>query len=49
VLPFVHLSAHGGYTLFRRFEFSESRDPVPGGEYELRNGMVSGVDLGIGG
>jgi hypothetical protein len=48
VLPFLHLTVHGGYTLFRRFEFSQGRDPAPGGEYELRNGMVFGVDLGVG-
>jgi hypothetical protein len=34
--------------LFRRFEFSQSRQPVPGGKYELANGMVYGVDLGFG-
>jgi D-alanyl-D-alanine carboxypeptidase len=49
VLPFLHVTVHGGYTLFRRFEFSQGSDPVPGGEYELRNGMVFGVDLGVGG
>jgi D-alanyl-D-alanine carboxypeptidase len=48
VLPFVHVTVHGGYTLYRRFEFSEGRDPVPGGEYELKNGTVFGVDLGVG-
>ncbi len=48
VLPFLHLTAHAGYTLHRRFEFSQGRDPVPGGEYELSNGMVFGVDLGVG-
>jgi len=48
VLPFLHVTVHGGYTLFRRFEFSEGRDPVPGGEYELDNGAVFGVDLGVG-
>lgn len=49
ILPFLHLTVHGGYTLFRRFEFSEGRDPAPGGEFELGNGAVFGVDLGIGG
>jgi len=48
VLPFVHLTIHGGHTLYRRFEFSEGRDPVPGGEYELNDGPVFGVDLGVG-
>jgi hypothetical protein len=48
ILPFLHLTVHGGYTLHRRFEFSEGRDPVPDGEYELDNGMVMGIDLGIG-
>ena len=47
-LPFLHLTVHGGHTLFRRFEFSEGRDPVPGGKYELSNGMVFGIDLGVG-
>lgn len=49
ILPSLHLTIHGGYTLYRRFEFSEGRQPVPGGEYELANGMVFGVDLGVGG
>ncbi|MDM7915927.1 MAG: DUF6268 family outer membrane beta-barrel protein, partial [Candidatus Eisenbacteria bacterium] len=48
LLPFLHVTAHGGYTLYRRFEFSQGRDPVPGGEYEPSNGMVFGLDLGIG-
>ncbi len=48
VLPFVHLTVHGGYTFYRRFEFSQGRELVPGQEYELRNGLVYGVDLGIG-
>lgn len=48
VLPFLHVTVHGGYTLYRRFEFSEGRDPAPGGEYELSNGVVFGADLGIG-
>jgi D-alanyl-D-alanine carboxypeptidase len=48
VLPSVHLTIHGGYTLFRRFEFSESRHPVPGGKYDLANGLVYGIDLGVG-
>lgn len=48
ILPFLHLTAHGGYTFYRRFEFSEGRDPVPGGEFELRNGMIFGLDLGVG-
>lgn len=45
----LHLTVHGGHTLLRRFEFSQSRQPVPGGKYELANGMVYGVDLGFGG
>lgn len=48
ILPFVHLTVRGGHSLFRRFEFSQGRNPVPGGEYELRNGAVFGVDLGVG-
>ena len=48
ILPFVHVTVHAGYTFYRRFEFSEGRDPVPGGEYELKNGPVLGVDLGVG-
>jgi len=48
VLPFLHLTIHGGYTLYRRFEFSQGRHPVPGGKYELANGMVYGIDLGVG-
>jgi hypothetical protein len=47
-LPPLHVTVHGGYTLYRRFEFSEGRDPAPGGEYELSNGAVFGVDLGVG-
>ncbi len=45
----LHLTVHGGYTFYRRFEFAQGRDPVPGGEYELKNGTVFGVDLGVGG
>ncbi len=48
ILPFVDLTVHGGYTVFRRFEFSDGRDPAPGGEYELRNGMIFGIGLGVG-
>jgi hypothetical protein len=33
----------------RRFEFSQDRDPVSGGKYDLANGAVFGVDLGVGG
>jgi D-alanyl-D-alanine carboxypeptidase len=47
-LPSMHLTLHGGHTLFRRFEFSQGRQPAPGGKYELANGMVYGVDLGFG-
>jgi hypothetical protein len=49
IFPILHLTVHGGYTLYRRFEFSQGRDPIPGGEYELTNGMVFGIDLGVGG
>jgi hypothetical protein len=45
----VHLTIHGGYTIYRRFEFSQGRRPVPGGKYDLANGIVSGIDLGVGG
>ena len=48
MLPSLHLTVHGGYTLFRRFQFSEGRHPVPGGKFDLANGMVFGVDLGVG-
>jgi len=48
LLPNLHLTVHGGYTLFRRFEFSEGRHRVPGGKYDLANGAVYGVDLGVG-
>jgi D-alanyl-D-alanine carboxypeptidase len=48
VLPSLHLTVHGGYTLYRRFEFSEGRRSVPGGEYQLANGMVYGIDVGVG-
>jgi D-alanyl-D-alanine carboxypeptidase len=48
ILPSLHLTIHGGHTLFRRFEFSQSRDPVPGGRYELANGTVYGIDVGVG-
>jgi hypothetical protein len=47
-LPFLHLTIHGGYTLFRRFQFSEGRHPVPGAKYDLANGAVFGIDLGVG-
>jgi hypothetical protein len=48
ILPSLHLTVHGGYTLFRRFEFSDGRRRVPGGKYELSNGTVLGIDLGVG-
>jgi hypothetical protein len=48
ILPSLHLTIHGGYTLLRRFEFSQGRHPVPSGKYELANGMVYGIDLGFG-
>ncbi|HEY6099617.1 MAG TPA: DUF6268 family outer membrane beta-barrel protein [Anaeromyxobacter sp.] len=48
ILPSLHVTIHGGHTLFRRFEFSQSRQPVPGGKYELANGTVYGIDLGVG-
>jgi len=48
VLPFLHLTIHGGYTLCRRFEFSEGRHRVPGGKYDRANGPVFGVDLDVG-
>jgi hypothetical protein len=44
----MHLTIHGGHTLFRRFEFSQSRQAIPGGKYDLANGMVYGIDLGFG-
>ncbi len=48
ILPSLDLTIHGGHTLFRRFEFSQSRRPVPGGNYELANGVVYGIDVGVG-
>ncbi len=48
ILPYLHVTVHGGYTIFRRFEFSEGRDPAPGGKFDLSNGMLFGVDLGVG-
>jgi hypothetical protein len=48
ILPPLHLTIHGGYTLHRRFEFSQGRRAVPGGQYELANGTVFGIDLGVG-
>ncbi len=49
VHPLLNVTVHGGYTVYRRFEFSQGRDAVPGGEYALDNGMTFGVDLGFGG
>ncbi len=48
ILPGLHLTVHGGHTLFRRFEFSQGRRPVPGGRYDLANGPTWGVDVGVG-
>ena len=48
ILPFLHVTAHGGYTLYRRFEFSQGRAPVPGSTYELSNGTTFGLDIGVG-
>jgi hypothetical protein len=48
ILPALHLTVHGGRTLYRRFEFSDGRHAVPGGKYDLANGMAYGIDLGVG-
>ncbi len=48
VVPPLSLTVHGGYTLFRRFEFSDGRQTVPGGKYDLANGTVFGIDVGFG-
>ncbi len=48
ILPSLHLTLHGDHTLLRRFEFSQSHEPVPGGKFELANGAVYGIDLGVG-
>ncbi len=48
ILSSLYLTIHGGYTLFRRFEFSAGRQTVPGGKYDLANGPVFGVDVGFG-
>jgi D-alanyl-D-alanine carboxypeptidase len=48
ILPSLHLTVRGGYTLLRRFEFSQGRHPAPGGKYELANGIVYGIDFGFG-
>jgi D-alanyl-D-alanine carboxypeptidase len=48
ILPSLHLTVHGGHTLMRRFEFSQGRATVPDGKYELANGMVYGIDVGVG-
>jgi hypothetical protein len=48
VLSPVHLTIHGGYTIYRRFEFSNGRSSLPGGKYDLANVPVFGIDLGIG-
>jgi D-alanyl-D-alanine carboxypeptidase len=48
ILPSLHLTVHGGHTLFRRFEFSQGRQPAPGGRYELANGAAYGIDIGVG-
>ena len=39
------MTVHGGHG---RFEFSQGRDPVPGGKFELSNGLIYGIDLGVG-
>jgi hypothetical protein len=49
ILPWLHVTPHAGYTLYRRFEFSNGRDITVGGEFALKNGPVFGLDLGIGG
>jgi D-alanyl-D-alanine carboxypeptidase len=48
VLPYMHLTVHGGYTLHRRFEFSQGRRSLPDGKYDLANGAVYGIDFGFG-
>ena len=49
ILPWLHLTAHGGWTLFRRFTFSDGDAGIDGGTFDLDNGPVFGFDLGFGG
>lgn len=49
ILPWLHVTPHAGYTLYRRLELSDGRDITAGGEFTLKNGPVFGLDLGIGG
>lgn len=46
ILPWLHLSLHGGVTLYRRYEFSDGRKSIA--KYDPSNCMVFQVDLGIG-
>jgi hypothetical protein len=43
----LHLSLRGGYSFFRRFEFSDGAEVVS--TFSAGNGPVVGVELGIGG
>ncbi|MBW2290864.1 MAG: serine hydrolase [Deltaproteobacteria bacterium] len=47
-LPWLHVTAHGGYTINRRFEFSDGRSNVKNGKFDLNNDGVLGIQIGIG-
>ncbi len=47
VVPWLHITAHGGYTLNRRFEVSDGRSSIEDGKYDLDNDAVFGVRIGI--
>lgn len=47
ILPWLHLSFRGGWTFYRRYEFSDGRKSIA--KYDPDNCLVFQVDLGIGG
>ena len=48
IFPWLHVTTHGGYTINRRFEFSDGRSNIPDGKFDLKNGAVAGIRFGIG-
>ena len=47
ILPWLHLTVHGGATFYRRYEFSDGRKSVA--KYDPSNCLVFQAELGMGG
>jgi hypothetical protein len=48
ILPFLHLTVHGGLHPLPALRVLREPPPGAGGKYQLANGAVFGVDLGAG-